>query len=156
MKDEKDDVGELKGWGLENKLYNRGVSLAAAYVDMYDGERIRVAEKDDNSAEFNAAIRKARSEGSLTDAECRRIVDTDMIIKGRRVGDAHPVYVAIEATYSLAMSDIDKVCQTAALIRSIYPDAEVFPALYYMTRNTELEAAARERDVTLMRSRTLT
>ena len=152
----KNDVGELKGVGLENKLYNRGIGLTATYLDLYDGERIRVAERDDNSAEFNSAIYGAREEGSLTTVEYRRLLATDMVIKGRKTGAAHPVYAAIEATFSISTRDIDKVCQSATLIRRILPDSEVHPMLYYMTPNASLERQATERGVTLMMTSTLT
>ena len=152
----KNDVGELKGIGLESKLYNRGVALTATYLDMFDGERIRVAERDDNSAEFNSAIYSAREEGSITTAEYRRLLATDMVIKGRKVGVAHPVYAAIEATYSISTRDIDKVCQSANLIRRTLPDSEVHPVLYYMSPNASLEGQATERGGTLMMTDTLT
>lgn len=131
--------------------------MTATYLDMYNGERIRVAEKDDNSAEFNDAIYKALSAGSFTKAEYNRIVDTDVIIRGSRIGDARPVYAAIEASYSLNNRDIDKVCQSATLIRRIFPNSEVHSVLYYMRRpNAEIEQEAVSRGVTLTVSRTLT
>lgn len=151
----KNDVGEVKGVSLENKLQNRGISLVATYFDLFDGTRIRVAERDDNSAEFNSAIYEAHSAGALNAEEYRRILDTDMVVRGRKVGAAHPVYVAIETSYSLSNADIDKVCQTAELIGKLFVDSEVSAALYYVTRNSELEAEAVRRSVTLMRTENL-
>ena len=68
------DIGDLKGIGIESKLYNRGVSLMAMHVGMYDGRRVRVAEADDNSAEFNGTIYAARREGRITKDQYDRIL----------------------------------------------------------------------------------
>ena len=149
------DMDVLKEIALEEKLYNRGIRLTATYLDMYEGERIRVAERDDNSAEFNATMYNARKEGILTHPEYLRLVDTDMIVKGLKAGDSQPIYGAIEATYSISTRDINKVCLSANLIRRLFPDSEVHPMLYYMAQNAPLELEATKRDVTLMRTRTL-
>ena len=57
------DIGELKGIGLETKLYNRGPSLIATLLKVRANQRVRVAESDNNSEEFNSAIYKAWDEG---------------------------------------------------------------------------------------------
>ena len=151
----KDDVGELKGVSLENKLHNRGISLTATHLQMYDGERMRAAERDDNSAEFNAALYAALSDGTINNSEYTRLIDTDMIVRGRKVGGDSTVYAAIEATYSISRRDIDKVCRSANLIRRLFPDSDAHPLLYYITPNASLEREAAERGVTLMMTQTL-
>ena len=148
------DIGDLKGIGLESKLYNRGVSLMAMHVGMYDGRRVRVAEADDNSAEFNGTIYAARREGRITKDQYDRILATDMIIAGTDESDS-PIYAVIEATYSLAAEDISKVCSTVALIRRLFPEAEVKPVLYYVTPNEILEGEATDQGVTLVRTSTV-
>ena len=148
------DIGDLKGIGIESKLYNRGVSLMAMHVGMYDGRRIRVAEADDNSAEFNGTIYAARREGRITKDQYDRILATDMIIAGTDESDS-PIYAVIEASYSLAAEDISKVCSTVALIRRLFPEAEVKPVLYYVTPNEILEGEATDQSVTLVRTSTV-
>ena len=148
------DIGDLKGIGLESKLYNRGVSLMATHVGMYDGRRIRVAEADDNSAEFNGTIYAARREGRITKDQYDRILATDMIIAGTDESD-NLIYTVIEASYSLAAEDISKVCSTVALIRRLFPEAEVKPVLYYVTPNEILEGEATDQSVTLVRTSTV-
>ena len=148
------DIGDLKGIGIESKLYNRGVSLMAMHVGMYDGRRIRVAEADDNSAEFNGTIYAARREGRITKDQYDRILATDMIIAGTDESD-NLIYTVIEASYSLAAEDISKVCSTVALIRRLFPEAEVKPVLYYVTPNEILEGEATDQSVTLVRTSTV-
>ncbi|MCY3544756.1 MAG: hypothetical protein OXH22_12060 [Chloroflexi bacterium] len=151
----KDDMGELKGVSLENKLHNRGIALTATHLQMYDGERMRVAERDDNSAEFNAAMYAALSDGTISNSEYTRLIDTDMIVRGRKISGDSTVYAAIEATYSISRRDIDKVCRSANLIRRLFPDSDAHPLLYYITPNASLEREAAERGVTLMMTQTL-
>ena len=149
------DIGDLKGIGLESKLYNRGVSLMATHVGMYDGRRVRVAEADDNSAEFNGTIYAARREGRITKEQYDRVLSTYMIIAGINSESDSPIYAVIEATYSLAAEDISKVCSTVALIRRLFPEAEVKPVLYYVTPNEILEGEATDQGVTLVRTSTV-
>ena len=95
------DIGELKGIGLETKLYNRGPSLIATLLKVRRSERVRVAETDANSEEFNSVIYKAQDDGIIADDEYGRLLNTDMIVKSARTGASDPVYTAIESSYSV-------------------------------------------------------
>ena len=145
----------MKGIGLESKLYNRGVSLMATYVAMYDCSRVRVAEADDNSAEFNGTLYSARREGRISQDQYDRVLATDMIIGGKDSESDSPIYAVIEATYSIAAEDISKVCSTAAVIRGLFPEAEVKPVLYYLTPNERMAGEASDQGVTLVRATTI-
>ena len=149
------DIGELKGVGLESKLYNRGPSHIATLLRVYDVARIRVAEKDDNSEEFNASMRLALESGVITMDEYDRVLITDMIVSALRPGASNPVYTAIEASYSVTRDDIRKVKDTARILGRVFPDAEVHTALYYMNMATFIEAEAIEQGIHLIRVRSL-
>lgn len=149
------DIGDLKGVGLENKLYNRGPSHIATLLRVYDVARIRVAEKDDNSEEFNANMRQALENGVITMDEYDRVLITDMIVSARRPGTSNPVYTAIEASYGVTRDDIQKVKETARILGRVFPDAELHSALYYMNMATFIEAEAVEQGIHLIRVSTL-
>ncbi len=150
-----DDIGELKGIGLETKLYNRGVALIATLLKVQDSRRIGVAEMDDNSAEFNSAIYKAMEDDILTEEEYDRVLDTDMIISSRRPASSNPVYTAIEASYGVSRRDIAKVKQTAAILSKVFHEAEIHTALYCMNIASVIEEEAVPQRVHLIRARTL-
>ena len=150
-----DDIGELKGIGLETKLYNRGVSLIATLLRVHNGQRVRVAEKDDNSADFNSAVLQALEDGFLTEEEYDRILDTDMIISGSRTGSSNPVYTAIEASYSISRADISKVKETATVLSKVFHDADIHAALYYMNIASVIEKEAVQQGVHLIKARNL-
>lgn len=126
------DIGELKGIGLESRLYNRGISQITTLLKVRNSRRVRVAEADDNSAEFNSAIYEAEEKGTLSEQEYLRLLDTDMIVRSARRDSSRPVYVPIEASYTISRDDIDKVKRTADAIGKVFPSAEVCPVLYYM------------------------
>ncbi len=149
------DIGELKGVGLENKLYNRGPSHIATLLRVYEVARIRMAEKDDNSEAFNASMRQALESGVITIDEYDRVLITDMIVSALRPGASNQVYTAIEASYSVTRDDIRKVKETARVLGKVFPDAEVHAALYYMNMATFIEAEAVEQGIHLIRVRSL-
>ena len=145
----------LKDLRLEINLYNRGPSLIATQLPIYDVARIRVAEKDDNSEEFNASMRLALESGVITIDEYDRVLITDMIVSALRPGASNQVYTAIEASYSVTRDDIRKVKETARVLGRVFPDAEVHAALYYMNMATFIEAEAVEQGIHLIRVRSL-
>ncbi len=149
------DIGELKGIGLETKLYNRGPSYVATLLSVHDVQRIRVAEKDDNSREFNEDIREALRSGTITFDEYDRVLRTDMIVGALRVGALNPVYTAIEASYSVTRDDIRKVNETAGILRRVFPDAEIHSALCYMNIASFVEHEANQQEVHLLAVRHL-
>ena len=149
------DIGELKGIGLETKLYNRGPSYVATLLSVHDVQRIRVAEKDDNSREFNEDIREALRGGTITFEEYDRVLRTDMIVGALRVGALNPVYTAIEASYSVTRNDIRKVNETAGHLGRVFPDAEIHSALCYMNIASFVEHEANQQGIHLLAVRHL-
>ena len=147
------DIGMLKGFALEGKLYNRGVALMATLLRVRNGQRVRVAEMDDNSAEFNNAIFEALESDVLTEAEYDRLLDTDMIVSGRRPGSPSLIYTAIEASYTVSRADIYKVKETAAILDKVLSDVEIHAALYCVNVLPFVEDEATEQGVHLIKTR---
>ena len=78
-------------------------------------------------------LRSLRRQGTLSEQEYLRLLDTDLIeIRSSRRGSSRPVYVPIEASYTISRDDIDKVKRTADAIGKVFPEAEIRPVLYYM------------------------
>lgn len=144
------DIGELKGFALESKLYNRGASYLATELNVYDIAIIRAAERDENSAEFNRELRDALENGAITMEEYDRVLRTDMIVSGRRPGVVGTVYAATEASYSVHRSDIRKVMQTKAILDKIFPNAETLTALFYTNIQRFIENEAYESGIHLI------
>lgn len=146
------EIGQLS---LELRLYRRGLSLIAAPLKVRDVYRVRVAERDVNSADFNNAIYEALENDVLSEAEYDRVLDTDMIISGNRPGSSSPVYAAIEASYSVSRNDIAKVNLTAGILGKVFQDAEIHAALYYMEISDAIEEEAVRQGIHLIKARSL-
>ncbi len=131
LKTHTNDIGVLKGLGLESKLYNRGSAYIATLMNVYDITRIRVAERDENSAEFNGQLRDALESGSITMDDYNRVLRTDMIMTARAPGATAPIYIVVEASYTVHRSDIRKVMQTKSVLDKVFPDAESSTAIFY-------------------------
>ena len=144
------DIGFLKGLTLEAKLYNRGPAYLATALNVYDITRIRVAERDDNSAEFNTQLRDALEGGVITMEEYNRVLRTDMIVSGRVPGAPGALYAAIEASYAVNRADIRKVKQTKAILDKVFPDVETITALFYTNIQPFIENEAYEDNIHLI------
>ena len=144
------DIGFLKGLTLEAKLYNRGPAYLATALNVYDITRIRVAERDDNSAEFNTQLRDALEGGVITMEEYNRVLRTDMIASGRRPGAPGALYAAIEASYAVNRADIRKVKQTKSILDKVFPDVETITALFYTNIQPFIENEAYEDNIHLI------
>ena len=149
------DIGMLKGFALETKLYNRGIALVATRMKLRNGQRVRVAEVDDNSDEFNNALYQALNDSTLSEAEYHRILDTDMILSGTLPGSSDLVYIAIETTYTVSRVDIYKVKETAAILGRVFHGVEILVALYYVNIMDMFEDEANQQGVHLIKARNL-
>ncbi|MYE53703.1 MAG: hypothetical protein F4X34_00710 [Chloroflexi bacterium] len=145
------DIGFLKGFSLESKLYNRGTSYLATEFNVYDIATIRAAERDESSAAFNTQLRDAMESGVITMEEYNRVLRTDMIASGRRPGVPGTVYVAVEASYTVHRADMGKVMQTKAILDKVFPDAETLTALFYTNIQPFIENEAYEDNIYLIK-----
>ena len=126
----KTDIGYLKGTTMELTLEKDGLAHIIAEFDLRNVRMVRMAEQNRASADFNAAIYDARDSGLLSGDEYRRLLRTDMIVRGASRDGSRVVFVAVEASYSIDEDDVEKVGLSAAAIRKAFPDQEVHAALY--------------------------
>ena len=126
----KTDIGYLKGTTMELTLEKDGLAHIIAEFDLRNVRMVRMAEQNRASADFNAAIYDARDSGLLSGDEYRRLLRTDMIVRGASRDGSRVVFVAVEASYSIDEDDVEKIGLSAAAIRKAFPDQEVHAALY--------------------------
>ena len=79
---------------------------------------------------FEDAACDAKDKGILTESEYFGIMDTDMIVRGRSVNTGRDAYVAVESSFTIADSDIVRVNRTASALRKMFPEADVWAAVY--------------------------
>ena len=79
---------------------------------------------------FENVICDAEDNGVLTDCEYYRIIDTDLIVQGISSDTNKDAYVALESSFTIDDSDIVRANRTASALRKVFPDADVWAAVY--------------------------
>ncbi len=144
------DVGVLKGISLETRLADKGLAQIATVFSMRRMRIVRLAEHNRASERFNEAIWAAMDDGLIDNSEYERLLDTDLIVQGT-VGSGNIAFCATEASYTVETDDIDKVSDSANILRKVFADAEVYAALYCIEGTTGSEAECKQKGVTLLR-----
>ena len=89
----------------------------------------RVYIQPPNQAErFSSEVDRGIDNRLIEDGLGRILLDTDLVTMARR-GET-TVYVPAEASRVVSDDDIERVRDSAALLRRLYPEAEVVPAVY--------------------------
>ena len=146
------DVGVLKGIRLETRLADKGLAQIASVFSMRRMRIVRLAEHNRASERFNEAIWSAVDDGLIDNSEYERLLDTDLIVQGT-AGSGNIAFCATEASYTVETDDIDKVSESANILRKVFTDAEVYAAFYCMERTASSEAEGKQKGVTLLRGR---
>lgn len=144
------EFGSIKGMVLGLDLERTGLADIVADLRLRGVRVVRLAENNRVSEDFNDAVWDAADDGTISEAERRRLTVTDMIVRGRigRNSDAH-VYVVTEASYSIDEDDIAKVRLSASALQKVFPDATVFACLYGVNVSDTLRSYAADNDVTV-------
>ena len=127
------DVADLKGYGLEER-YRR---MAHAYFGNFM-RRTRVMKRSDHSR----LVDDAESAGLLSDREAAELLWADLIVRGRRKSNGDEVYLAVEVSWTIGESDVERAARRAALLGRIKSPAVAVAAGKFLSE----EVAARARD----------
>ena len=146
-----DTLGDLNVTTVELTLEKDGLSRIVAEFGLRNVRVVRVAEQNRASADFNNAIYSAENDGVLDGNEYLRLLRTDMIVRGTSRDGSRVIFVATEASYSVEEDDIEKVSQSAATIKKVFPDDEVCAALYCENISDDLASEANRVDVRVVR-----
>lgn len=144
----KTDVGALKGFTFESRLQAAGLPQMVREFGLRRTRIVKLAEDNRVSEEFNSAIWEAEDEGIISESEYNRLTVTDMIVRARLRGDSDAVaFVVAEASYSIDEDDIGKVRLSAEVVQKVFPQAEVFTALYGANISDDLLVSASNRGI---------
>ena len=144
----KTDVGALKGFTFESRLQMAGLPQIVREFGLRRTRIVKLAEDNRVSEEFNSAVWKAEDEGVITESEYNRLAVTDMIVRARTRSESETVvYVVVEASYSIDEDDIGKVGLSAEVVRRVFPDAQIFTALYGVSISEESLVSASDKGI---------
>lgn len=124
------DVGYLKGKSLETEMPGRALSRLEYRFNISRPRLVRASTHYPPAHDFADAVRDALKDGILSESQRRRILDTDMIVQGRDSDSGKEAYVAVESSFTIADSDIVRANRTASALRKVFPDADVWAAVY--------------------------
>lgn len=127
------DVGYLKGKSLETEMPGRALSRLEYRFNISRPRLVRASTHYQPAHDFTDAVDavyEASKVGDLSENQHRRILDTDMIVQGRGADTGKDTYVAVESSFTIGDSDIVRANRTATALRIVFPDADVWAAVY--------------------------
>ena len=124
------DVGLLKGKSLEYELAGRVRSRVEHRFKIRRARAVRASTQQLPAHDFEDAVYDAENAGVLSESQRQRILDTDMVVQGRSLDTGKDTYVAVESSFTIADSDIVRANRTAAALRNVFPNADVWAAVY--------------------------
>ena len=124
------DVGLLKGKSLEYELPGRARSRVEHRFKIRRTRAVRASTQQIPAHDFEDAVYESENAGILSESQRQRILDTDLVVQGRASDTGKDTYVAVESSFTVDDSDIVRANRTAIALRKVFPDAEVWAAVY--------------------------
>ena len=134
----KDDLGYLKGRDLERDLEKLAHGRLTSRLGLQGLRIIRGPTAGAMPEAFNNAI----STDGLTETQRGRILDADMVLQATQRSTGQRVYAAVEASFTVNESDVDRARLTADILGRVFPDCLMVAAVYGVDMPEQLRARA--------------
>ena len=122
----KNDLGYLKGRDLERDLEKLAHGRLTSQLDLQGMRIIRGPTAGAMPEAFNTAI----ATDGLSEAQRGRILDADMVLQATQRSTGQRVYAAVEASFTVNESDIDRARLTADILGQVFPNDLMVAAVY--------------------------
>ena len=122
----KNDLGYLKGRDLERDLEKLAHGRLTSQLDLQGMRIIRGPTAGAMPEAFNTAI----ATDGLTEAQRGRILDADMVLQATQRNTGQLVYAAVEASFTVNESDVDRARLTADILGQVFPNDLMVAAVY--------------------------
>ena len=139
----KNDLGYLKGRYLERDLERLAHGRLASQLDLQGMRIIRGPRAGAMPEAFNNAI----TTDGLTEAQRGRILDADMILQATQRSTGRRVYAAVEASFTVNESDIDRARLTADILGQVFQDDLMVAAVYAIEISGQHQESANSANV---------
>ena len=127
------DVERLKGSDLERRYRERGHAYFSRLV-----RRAHVLSGDESIALLDEAV----AGGQLSEEESDEILQADVVVRGRRREDGAEVYLVVEVSWGVGISDVQRASQRAALLSRTGTPTIPVVAGYWVTPEAQEPARA--------------
>ena len=128
--DMKLDLDSIRGDHMELRLQGKVESLLFQRMSLRRVRIVRALYPAGSDQRFLDAVYEAEENGVITIQQYTRILDTDMILSGRRRRGGEDVYVAMEVANKLDRDDADRAIMSAEALALALRGAEVLAAVY--------------------------
>ena len=122
----KNDLGYLKGRDLERDLEKLAHGRLTSQLNLQGMRIIRGPTAGAMPEAFNTAI----ATDGLSEAERGRILDADMVLQATQRSTGQRVYAAVEASFTVNESDVDRARLTADILGQVFPNDLMVAAVY--------------------------
>jgi len=99
-----DDVAKMKEFYLEQRYYTRAPAYFGRII-----RRVRAVDYGD----LCQILEDAMDRGILSEAERDDLLETDVVIHGRKQTDGEEVYLIVEVSWGIGLGDIERVLKRA-------------------------------------------
>ena len=114
-------LGNLEGSELERKIFR---ILPGRIYPMYRLHRPRILlhpiTETRHTEEFMDKIADANEDGTITDSQYNRLINTDMILRARQREDGKTVYCAVEASSVIDNNDVTRAVESSQALHAVY------------------------------------
>ena len=125
------DVDGMRGDHLEMRLQGRIHSILGSGRGIYGVRVVRATFPTGSSPGFIDRADSAAMDGTITQGQYGRIMNTDLIVRARRGRDtARDLYVAVEVANQLDRDDIGRVVDSGVALALLFPHSEIMTAVY--------------------------
>lgn len=131
-----DQVGDLRGWRLEQQYIQRAPSYFGSIV-----RRLRVL----SSTQLADRLDDAVDEGKLTGAERAAVLQADLVVQGRRREDQADVYLVVEVSAGIGLHHVERAALRAQILGKLGRPA--IPIVAGHRIDPEVEGSARQQGV---------
>jgi len=99
-----DDVAKLKEFFLDDRYHSRAAMYFSKLI-----RRTRAIDHDD----LCQLLDDTQDQGILTEQEREDLVQTDVVVRGRRRTDSEEVYLIVEVSWGIGVSDVQRASRRA-------------------------------------------
>ena len=121
-------LNDLRGVALERRMSSR---LRGRIRRTFGLTRLRILWLAEypiypsiRAEEFDVQKEQAADSGQISDEESDRLTDTDMIMRAT-TADGERVYIAVEASGVIGSGDIDRVHQSAEILKKMHGEGSI-------------------------------
>ena len=140
----------LKDHSIRSELLGRAMWRVADKFNIRRAEPVIAVTSLSRDEDFENTVCDSEETGVLSECEYYRIMDTDLIVQGRSNDTGRDAYVSVESSFTIDDSDIVRANRTASALRKVFPDSDVWAAVFCSTISDENSQRAEDDGVTVI------